>query len=101
MRGAGGKAGRQPSATAGFNIFTVIPGPGGASAIRASSPGNPAIEPEVSTETEIGAEFALFDDRLSGELTYYDRQDDRVLLELPSLSSSGSGVGTPPLRGSR
>ena len=30
LRGAWGKAGRQPSATAQFNIFTVIPGPGGA-----------------------------------------------------------------------
>ena len=89
LRGAWGKAGRQPNADSQTDLYTVIPGPGGASAIRAESPGNPAIEAEVSTEIEVGADFALFDDRLSGELTYYDRQDDKVLLELPSLASSG------------
>ena len=89
VRGAWGKAGRQPDADSQTNLFTVISGPSGASAIRADSPGNPAIEAEVSTETEVGADFALFDDRLSGEFTYYDRTDDKVLLAKPALSSEG------------
>ena len=89
LRGAWGKAGRQPSATAQNNIFVVIPGPGGQAAIRARSPGNPAIEPEVSTELEVGADFALFDDRLSGEFTHYWRKDENALLSQPALASAG------------
>ena len=89
LRGAWGKAGRQPSATAGINTFQVIVGPTGAPAIRADSPGNPEIEPEVSTETEVGFEVAVFDDRVSADFTYYKRIDRNALLSLDLLPSSG------------
>jgi len=89
IRGAWGKAGRQPSATAQNNIFLVIPGPSGVGAIRASSPGNPGIEPEVSTEIEVGADFALFDDKISGEFSHYWRKDENALLSQASLASAG------------
>ncbi len=89
FRGAWGKAGRQPSATAGINTFVVMPGPGGTSGIRASSPGNPAIEPEVSTELELGFEFAALNDRLSGEFTHYNRVDRKALLSEAIPSSFG------------
>ncbi len=89
IRSAWGKAGRQPNVTSQFNNFTVISGPGGQAAIRASSPGNLAIEPEVSTEIEVGIDFALFDDRASGEFTYYTRKDENALLSKPSLASTG------------
>jgi TonB-dependent starch-binding outer membrane protein SusC len=89
IRSAWGKAGRQPSAIAGFNIYTATRGPGGAPAIRAQSPGNPGIQPEVSTEIEVGLDYALFDDRVSGEFTYYTRKNEGALLALSTLSSSG------------
>jgi TonB-linked SusC/RagA family outer membrane protein len=89
VRGAWGKAGRQPSATAGINTFAVIPGPQGTAAIRASSPGNPLIEPEVSTELELGFEMALFDDRATLEFTRYNRTDRKALLSEAVPSSYG------------
>ena len=89
LRGAWGKAGRQPSATAGINTFVVMPGIGGVSAVRGRAPGNPEIEPEVSTELELGFEFAVLDDRLSGEFTHYNRVDRNALLSEPISSSFG------------
>jgi TonB-dependent SusC/RagA subfamily outer membrane receptor len=89
VRGAWGKAGRQPSSTSGQDIYVGIPGPGGSSGIRPQSPGNPAIEPEVSTELELGFDIAVLDDRVSGEFTHYWRKDEQALLELAVLSSTG------------
>jgi hypothetical protein len=89
LRGAWGKAGRQPSAVAGINQYVVVPGAGGASAIRASAPGNPGVEPEVSTELELGFDIAVLDDRLSGEFTHYQRQNQQSLLGIGNLSSTG------------
>jgi hypothetical protein len=89
LRGAWGKAGRQPSALAQFNQYVVVPGSGGAPAIRASAPGNSAVEAEVSTELELGFDVAVLDDRLSGEFTYYTRQNKQSLLGIANLSSTG------------
>jgi hypothetical protein len=89
LRGAWGKAGRQPSALAQFNQYVVVPGSGGAAAIRASAPGNTAVEPEVSTELEVGFDVALLEDRLSGEFTYFARQNEQSLLGISNLSSTG------------
>jgi len=89
LRGAWGKAGRQPDALAGFNTYLAVPGPGGAAAIRPSAPGNPRVEPEVSTELEVGFDAAFLNDRISGEFTYYDRTDRNALLGVPLPSSFG------------
>ena len=89
VRGAWGQAGRQPSATSGQNIYRAIPGPGGTAAIRPSSPGNPGIKPEVSTELELGFDAALFDDRISAEVTHYWRKDEDALLSIAIPSSFG------------
>ncbi|SVC41462.1 uncharacterized protein METZ01_LOCUS294316, partial [marine metagenome] len=89
LRGAWGKAGRQPSATAGSNIYVAMTGPGGQAAVRPASPGNPLIGPEVSTELEVGADVAFFDDRISGEFTYYQREDRDALLSIPLFDSFG------------
>jgi TonB-linked SusC/RagA family outer membrane protein len=89
LRGAWGKAGRQPSALAGFNVYAAEPGPGGAPAIRPSSPGNLGVEPEIGTELEVGFDVALLDDRISGEFTYYTKKTENVLLGLPLSDSYG------------
>jgi TonB-linked SusC/RagA family outer membrane protein len=89
LRGAWGKAGRQPGSTSGQDIYVAMPGPSGVSAIRASSPGNPRIEPEVSTELELGFEFAVLDDRISGQFTHYWRRTEDALLSLSILPSAG------------
>jgi TonB-linked SusC/RagA family outer membrane protein len=89
LRGAWGKAGRQPTSTAAQDIYVPVPGPGGSSGIRPQSPGNPAIEPEVSTELELGFDVAFLNDRVAGEFTHYWRKDEQALLPIAVLSSTG------------
>ena len=47
---------------------------------------------EVVTETNAGADFALLDSRLSGELDWYRRVTDRVVFHAPI--ATGGGVAT-------
>ena len=94
LRGAWGKAGRQPSSTSNQNIYDVIRGPGGQAGVRVVSPGNLEIEPEVSTEFEVGTDFALFEDRISGEFTHFWRKDENLLMGQSVLSSRGFPGGT-------
>ncbi|PHN02780.1 SusC/RagA family TonB-linked outer membrane protein [Flavilitoribacter nigricans DSM 23189 = NBRC 102662] len=43
---------------------------------------NPDIQWEVSTQTNIGVDFGLFDYRLTGTLDYFDKRSENVLLEV-------------------
>jgi TonB-linked SusC/RagA family outer membrane protein len=89
LRGAWGKAGRQPNALAQFNLYTPIPGPGSTPALRPSSPGNAGVEPEVSRELELGFEFSVLEDRISGEFTHFNRSDRQSLLGVAIPGSYG------------
>jgi TonB-dependent starch-binding outer membrane protein SusC len=89
VRGAWGQAGRQPNSLSSVNTYVSIPGPGGTPAIRPASPGNPKIEPEVSTELELGFDMAVLDDRLSGTFTRFWRKNEQQLLGIDVPSSFG------------
>lgn len=43
---------------------------------------NPNIQWEVSTQTNVGLDFALFDYRLTGTLDYFNKVSDNILLEI-------------------
>lgn len=43
---------------------------------------NPDIQWEVSTQTDIGVDFELFNTRLVGTLDYYNKVSDNILLEV-------------------
>ena len=43
---------------------------------------NPDIQWEVSTQTNIGLDFALFDYRLTGTVDYFNKVSDNILLEI-------------------
>ncbi|MQA91332.1 MAG: SusC/RagA family TonB-linked outer membrane protein [Gemmatimonas sp.] len=91
LRGAWGKAGRQPDTFAGVTTYTSFQGPAGPG-ITPFTPGNENVGPEVSTEIELGVDFALFDDRVSGEFTYYDQTVNDALVNqgiAPSLGVPG------------
>lgn len=89
LRGAWGKAGRQPDAFAARNVYQVMPGPGGSAAIRPASPGNADVGPEVSNELEAGFDAALWRDRISGEFTYFLKRTADALLGVPAPPSLG------------
>ena len=43
---------------------------------------NPNIQWEVSTQTDVGIDFELFNNRLIGTLDYYNKESDNILLEV-------------------
>ena len=89
VRGAWGKSGRQPDTFAGQNIYGTVIGLGGTVGVAPSSPGNPEVGPETSTELEVGFDIAVLDDRLSGEFTYYDQKNEDALLSINNMPSLG------------
>ena len=89
VRAAWGKSGRQPDTFAGSNIYGVVVGWAGAVGVAPSSPGNPEVGPEVSTEIEVGFDIAVLDDRLSGEFTYYTQKNEDALLSIANVPSVG------------
>ena len=91
LRAAWGQAGRQPDTFAGVNTFSVTTGPGGTSALNPSSSGNPLVGPERSTELELGFDYSLLSDRVSGEFSWYNRKTEDALLGVPLPPSMGAG----------
>ncbi len=89
LRGAWGKAGRQPDSFAAVTLFAPQTGPGGQPAVTPDLLGNPDLGPEVSTELEVGFEAALFDDKISTEVTYYTQKVNDALVNVPVPWSSG------------
>ncbi len=72
VRAAIGQSGLQPDAFAKFTTYQPAPseeGPG----VEPDNLGNDELQPEVSTEWEIGTEVGLFNDRWSVDATYWDR----------------------------
>jgi len=91
IRGAWGKAGQQPSTFASVNTFDPIAGPGGTSALEASSIGNPDVGPEKSTELELGFDISALEGRISGEFSWYQTQSIDNLLDIALPMSVGGG----------
>lgn len=66
---------------------TMIPGASYGNA------GNPDLRWETTTQTDIGFELGLLNDRLTGEIDYYNRVTDDILIDLPIPGYLGNGVG--------
>src|SRR5690606_20526790 len=52
-------------------------------------PGNTEVGPETSTELELGFDYALLDDRISGEFTYFRQRNEDALLGLAIPPNNG------------
>jgi TonB-linked SusC/RagA family outer membrane protein len=106
LRGAYGEVGREPGA---YQTLTLYGNGGGAFAYggglttatqsgqsglyAGSTLGFTGLGPEVTAETEFGADFGLFNQRIDGSVTYYNAQTRDVILSLPLPPSTGySGV---------
>jgi TonB-linked SusC/RagA family outer membrane protein len=80
------------------NTFNVTPGQGGqsgfpygglASLTLSSNYNNPANTPEATNEKEIGLEFQMFHNRISGSATYYHDRNYNQLFQVSLSSSTG------------
>jgi len=79
IRAAVGQSGLQPDAFAKFTTFQPAPSPEGPG-VAPDNLGNQDLEPEVSTEWEVGTEIGLFNDRWSIDATYWNRTVDDALV---------------------
>jgi TonB-linked SusC/RagA family outer membrane protein len=59
------------------------------SGIRLTQPGNNDLTWEKSKQLDLGIEFGLFKDRISGELDFYSKRTDGLLFNVPLPGSSG------------
>jgi len=88
VRMAWGQSGRAPGAFDAVRTWDAV-GWGGNPAFFPNNVGNPDLGPERTSELELGFDAALFDDRLTTELTYYDRKIDDALFFVSQTPSEG------------
>ncbi|GAB4028687.1 SusC/RagA family TonB-linked outer membrane protein [Spirosoma gilvum] len=74
---------------------------GGAATLAFNVVGNPALKWETSTKTDIGINFGLLNNRISGEIAYYKNDIDNLILNVAQAPSTGipgtlSSVAFPP-----
>ncbi len=55
--------------------------------------GNPNLKWEVTTQTDLGLEVGMFNDRLTGEFDFYNKQTDEILIDLATPGYYGNGPG--------
>lgn len=72
-------------------IFGTDPAPNAAASYAVL--GNPTLLWEVSTQTDIGLEVGILNDRLTAEFDYYNRVTDDILVALSTPGYYGNGVG--------
>ena len=82
--------------TAGLPTFGTlysqlsVTGTGGQSGLIPSTLlGNPAIEPETATEFEYGLDFGLFNSRVTGEITLYNKKVFNLIQPLTTAPTTG------------
>lgn len=69
--------------TFGSGTYAGIP------SLSFSAAGNSVLQWETSKKTDIGINFGLFGDRLTGEITYYKNDIDNLILNVPQPPSAG------------
>ena len=62
---------------------------GGASTLYFQSVGNSSLKWETSTKTDIGFNFGLFNDRVTGEVAFYKNDIDNLILNVAQAPSTG------------
>lgn len=67
------------SATTSYPLDNTTNYPGGTTYSRLA---NPNIQWEVSSQTDIGLDFGLFKGALSGEIDYFSKTSEKILLEV-------------------
>ena len=89
MRTAWGRAGQQPDAFAALRTYAPETGAGGTPTLTPQNLGNPDLKPEVGEELEAGLDASFFSDRLSLEVTWYNKTTKDALVQVPALPSLG------------
>lgn len=59
--------------------------------IGAGTPGNPDLKWETTTQSDIGLDFSILNERLSGTLDYYHKKTSNLLMPVPIPGYNGGG----------
>lgn len=62
-------------------------------AVSYAKSGNPDLKWETTTQTDVGLEVGILNNRLTGEFDYYNRVTDDILVELTTPGHMGNGQG--------
>lgn len=93
VRGAYGTTGRSPTsgALATYNLSPFVLYTDGSiqPGVTPNDPGNTALKPERGTEVEVGFEAGLLDERVSLEVTYFNKTTTDAILRRPIAPSLG------------
>ena len=91
LRGAIGRSGRQPGAFDQFTTYgpLAIVTPTSSTGLVPLNLGNPELAPEISTETELGFEVGLLDNRFGIQATGWNRVVDDLLVAVQYPPSGG------------
>lgn len=89
LRGSWGLTGNTP--TAHFPALGLFEGTryGNASGIVQTQIPNPNLKWEKTTQVDVGLDFGLLDDRISGQIDYYIKNTDDLLLRVNIPSTTG------------
>ena len=60
--------------------------------LRKVSEGNPDLEWEISNQFNVGVDFGFFDDRLTGSIDYFNKNNEKMILFVASEPPAVSGV---------
>jgi TonB-linked SusC/RagA family outer membrane protein len=98
LRGAFGESGQRPQfrqASPFFSPVTASVNGVDATAVTLGGAGNALLEPEISREWEFGADLGFWDDRLSLEVTHYDKTTDAAIVNRRLAPSLGATLTRP------
>jgi TonB-linked SusC/RagA family outer membrane protein len=88
LRTAVGQAGRAPGAFDAVRTWDPV-GWGGQPAFYPRNVGNPALGPERTTEIEAGFDASFLNNRVTTEVTYYNRKTDQALFNVRQVPTLG------------
>lgn len=92
LRGAWGRAGKQPDTFAASRLFTPETGPASAPILTPFQYGNPDLGPEVGEELEVGFDASVLEGRVSGSFTYYTRKTKDAIIGRTIPPSEWPGI---------
>ena len=83
LRGAWGKAGKQPDTFAATQIYTPVTGTGGLPSVTPGNFGNATLGPERGQEIEVGFDAGFWDDRIAVGFTQYWKSTKDAIVDAP------------------
>lgn len=90
LRTAWGTSGGQPAGSYDrFSVYVQQSNSNRPGLVNSTLLGNTNLKPERMREVEVGADFGMFDDRVSVEFSYYDKRVEDLLLQRTLSPSTG------------